>query len=37
MEAEVAAEIDAAVAFAEAGTPEPVERLTRHVYAEVGP
>ena len=37
MEAEVTAEIDAAVTFAEAGTPEPVERLTRHVYAEVGP
>lgn len=35
MEAAVAAEIDAAVAFAEAGTLEPVEHLTRHVYAEV--
>ena len=34
IEAEVAAEIDAAVAFAEAGTWEPVEDLTRFVYAE---
>lgn len=33
MEAEVAAEVEAAVAFAEAGTWEPVENLTRHVYA----
>ena len=31
--AEVAAEIDAAVAAAEAGTWEPVEQLTRDVYA----
>jgi pyruvate dehydrogenase E1 component alpha subunit len=35
MEAAVAAEIDAAVAFAEAGALEPVEHLTRHVYAAV--
>ena len=34
IEAEVAAEIDEAVAFAEAGTWEPVEQLTRFVYAE---
>jgi TPP-dependent pyruvate/acetoin dehydrogenase alpha subunit len=33
VEREVAAEIDAAVAFAEAGTWEPVEDLTRDVYA----
>jgi TPP-dependent pyruvate/acetoin dehydrogenase alpha subunit len=33
VEAEVAAEIDAAVAFAEAGTWEPIEELTRNVYA----
>ena len=33
LEAEVAAEIAAAVAFAEAGTLEPVERLTHDVYA----
>jgi TPP-dependent pyruvate/acetoin dehydrogenase alpha subunit len=33
IEAEVAAEIDAAVAFAEAGTWEPAEQLTRNVYA----
>ncbi len=33
---EVDAEIDAAVAFAEAGRLEPVDQLTRHVYAEVG-
>jgi pyruvate dehydrogenase E1 component alpha subunit len=32
--AEVAEEIDAAVAFAEAGTSEPVEELTRFVYSE---
>ncbi len=37
IEREVAAEIDAAVAFAEAGTWEPVETLTRGVYAEVAP
>ena len=30
----VAAELDGAVAFAEAGTPEPVEDLTRFVYSE---
>lgn len=34
LEAEVAKEIDAAVAFAEAGTAEPVEDLTRFVYSE---
>jgi pyruvate dehydrogenase E1 component alpha subunit len=34
LEAEVAAEIDDAVAFAEAGTLEPVEDLTRFVYSE---
>jgi hypothetical protein len=34
IEAEVAAEIGAAVAFAEAGTWEPVEHLTRFTYAE---
>lgn len=33
LESEVAAELDAAVAFAEAGTLEPVEDLTRDVYA----
>jgi pyruvate dehydrogenase E1 component alpha subunit len=33
MEAKIAAEIDAAVAFAEAGTWEPAENLTRNVYA----
>ena len=37
IEREVAAEIDAAVAFAEAGTPEPVEDLTRDVVAEETP
>jgi 2-oxoisovalerate dehydrogenase E1 component len=37
IEAEVKAEIDAAVAFAEAGTWEPLEALTRHVYAEERP
>jgi TPP-dependent pyruvate/acetoin dehydrogenase alpha subunit len=36
LEVDVAAEIDAAVAFAEAGTSEPVEELTRYVYAERG-
>jgi pyruvate dehydrogenase E1 component alpha subunit len=36
VEAEVAAELDEAVAFAEAGAWEPVEDLTRHVYAERG-
>ena len=34
IEAEVAAEIDAAVEFSEAGTLEPVEDLTRFVYSE---
>jgi pyruvate dehydrogenase E1 component alpha subunit len=33
IEAEVAAEVEAAVAFAEAGTDEPVEDLTRWVYS----
>jgi len=33
LEAEVASEVDRAVAFAEAGTWEPVEELTRNVYA----
>ncbi|MCZ7527215.1 MAG: pyruvate dehydrogenase (acetyl-transferring) E1 component subunit alpha [Acidimicrobiia bacterium] len=37
MEAEVAAEIDDAVAFAEAGTWEPVEELTRFVYSDGDP
>jgi len=34
LEQEVRAEVDAAVAFAEAGGPEPVEDLMRFVYAE---
>jgi pyruvate dehydrogenase E1 component alpha subunit len=34
LDAEVGGEIDEAVAFAEAGTPEPVEDLLRFVYAE---
>jgi pyruvate dehydrogenase E1 component alpha subunit len=34
MEAEIAAEIAQAVAFAEAGAWEPVEQLTRFTYAE---
>ena len=34
MESEVASEIEKAVAFAEAGTWEPVEELTRFVYSE---
>ena len=34
MEAEIAAEVAAAVAFAEAGTWEPVEDLTRFTYAD---
>jgi pyruvate dehydrogenase E1 component alpha subunit len=34
MEAEIAAEVDDAVAFAEAGTQEPVEDLTRFVTSE---
>jgi pyruvate dehydrogenase E1 component alpha subunit len=37
LETEIAAEIDAAVAFARAGTLEPVEHLTRHVYTEPAP
>jgi pyruvate dehydrogenase E1 component alpha subunit len=36
MEAEIADEVERSVAFAEAGTWEPVENLTRHVYAEAG-
>jgi pyruvate dehydrogenase E1 component alpha subunit len=36
LEEEVAAEVDDAVAFAEAGTPEPVEELTRFVHSEAG-
>ena len=35
IEAEIAAEIAEAVAFAEAGTWEPVEDLTRYTYADV--
>jgi TPP-dependent pyruvate/acetoin dehydrogenase alpha subunit len=34
LEAEVTAEVDRAVAYAEAGTPEPTEDLLRFVYAE---
>jgi TPP-dependent pyruvate/acetoin dehydrogenase alpha subunit len=34
IDTEVAAEVDAAVAFAEAGTWEPVEHLSRFTYAE---
>lgn len=37
LESDVAEEIEAAVAFAEAGTWEPVEELTRFVYSEVVP
>jgi len=37
LEEEVAAEIDAAVAFADASGLEPVEELTRHVHSEVAP
>ncbi|MBI4924207.1 MAG: pyruvate dehydrogenase (acetyl-transferring) E1 component subunit alpha [Devosia nanyangense] len=37
IEEETRAEIDAAVAFAEAGTWEPLENLTRHVYAAQRP
>jgi pyruvate dehydrogenase E1 component alpha subunit len=37
IEAEIGAEIDQAVAFAEAGTPEPVGELTRSVYQEATP
>ncbi|MGB8652013.1 MAG: pyruvate dehydrogenase (acetyl-transferring) E1 component subunit alpha [Mycobacteriales bacterium] len=36
MEKDVAAEVDAAVAFAEAGHDEPVDELTRFVYSEDG-
>ncbi len=36
LEGEIAQEVDAAVAFAEAGTPEPVEDLTRFVTSEAG-
>jgi pyruvate dehydrogenase E1 component alpha subunit len=36
LEATVLEQVDAAVAFAEAGTDEPVEHLTRHVYAWSG-
>jgi pyruvate dehydrogenase E1 component alpha subunit len=36
LEQEVADEVDAAVAYAEAGTPEPVEDLTRFVTSELG-
>lgn len=35
IEADIVAEIDQAVAFAEAGTLEPIEDLTRFVYSEV--
>jgi TPP-dependent pyruvate/acetoin dehydrogenase alpha subunit len=37
IEAEVACEVDEAVAFAEAGTWEPVETLTRDVYTPRAP
>ena len=37
IEEDVAAEIDAAVEFARAGTPEPVEDLVRFVHSETGP
>ncbi len=37
LERDVAAEVDGAVAFAEAGTWEPVEELTRYVYSERRP
>lgn len=36
MEAEIAAEIEDAIAFADAAPPEPVEELTRFVYSEAG-
>lgn len=36
LEAEVAAEIDAATEFARAGTLEPVSEITRHVHTEAG-
>ena len=34
IEAEAAAEVEAAIAFAEAGAPEPVEELTRFVHSD---
>jgi pyruvate dehydrogenase E1 component alpha subunit len=37
LEREIADELAAAIAFAEAGTPEPVDTLTRHVMAEAQP
>ncbi|MDV2982529.1 UNVERIFIED_CONTAM: pyruvate dehydrogenase (acetyl-transferring) E1 component subunit alpha [Actinomycetes bacterium ARC8] len=37
LQREADAEVAAAVEFAEAGTPEPVEELTRFVYSERGP
>jgi len=37
LERDVAAEVEAAVAFAEAGTLEPVDQLTRFVYSDGGP
>ena len=37
IESDVAAQVDQAVRFAEAGPWEPVEDLTRHVYAPVAP
>ena len=37
IESETAAEVEAAVAFAEAGGWEPVEELAKHVYAERAP
>lgn len=37
IERDVAAEVDAAVAFAEAGTWEPADGLTRHVYGAASP
>ena len=37
IEAGIDAEIDAAVAFAEAGTPEPVEELERFAYMDEAP
>jgi TPP-dependent pyruvate/acetoin dehydrogenase alpha subunit len=37
IESEVAQEIETAVEFAEASEWEPIEELTRHVYAEGGP
>jgi hypothetical protein len=37
IERELGAELDAAVAFAEAGTLEPLEALGRHLTAEATP